>query len=79
MCSPAQVLFLKGTITGHKIYIVPRRVKVTFSIVPLRVPVALRIPFADCKNVSRHNADKAQPKKRNSHRHRQARSAKSPK
>jgi hypothetical protein len=61
-------LFLKGTIAGHGIYIVPKNVRVNFSIVPMKVPEALRIPFEDCKNVSLHSEGKARKRKKNSNR-----------
>ena len=64
-----RLLFLKGAFPGHDIYVVPKGTKVSFSIVPLRVPEALRIPFVDCKDVLHGNADKGRQKKRSSRHH----------
>jgi hypothetical protein len=61
-----QALFLKGTIAGHKIYIVPKGVRVNFSIVPLKVPEGLQL-LGDCKDALHRKPGKEQRKKRNSH------------
>jgi hypothetical protein len=58
------LLFLKGTIYGHKIYIVPKRVKVTFSISALPVPELLPLPSGDCRNPRIRSEDMVPKKKK---------------